>query len=186
MIPPTSFSRALLLACAGIAAFLLAFQASRSGSSAPVVDAVIPRRPSPADASVMSRTAHRPPDRSGSPGSRGRAAIAESVTRDPFAPVDWGAPPPSGAPAPTGPAAAGKPRGPAATPPPDMPLRFIGRIERPAGPPVAFLMDGEMLFMAHVGDVIEHRYRVDAFDAGKVVVTEVPHMQRRTIPIAGT
>lgn len=187
MVPPISPSRATLLAGAGIAAFLLAFQAARVGSDSSVVEPVVQRRASPTDPLIASRTAPRRPDAARSTGLPGRAAIVEAVTRDPFAPIDWGAPPPA-APTAIGTAGVGAAPRAAATPaPPDaVPLRFIGRIERRAGPPVAFLMKGEMLFMVHVGDVIEHTYRVDAFDAGKVIVTEMPRMQRRTIPIAGT
>ena len=92
--------------------------------------------------------------------------------RDLFAPHSWyRAPPP----------VIVKP----APPPPPMapafPYSFFGRYERGGEKPVIILQRGESVYDAHVGDVLDGAWNIDAFDAGHLTVTYIPLQQKQTV-----
>ncbi|MFM2055786.1 MAG: hypothetical protein RLY71_171 [Pseudomonadota bacterium] len=87
-----------------------------------------------------------------------RQALAEQAQGDPFGRA---APKVAAAPAPVQVVLAPPP--PPPPPPPTLPYRYLGMLaERDGSQPQVFLLKGDKLIVAHVGDVLEGGFRLDA------------------------
>jgi hypothetical protein len=109
--------------------------------------------------------------------------------RNPFRFQQKAPPPPSSRPAgPGGVDAGGAPAqsaGPA--PPPPIPLKFIGIVERarPRGP-IAVLSDARGVYYGREGDVIEGRYRIVRIGVESIEMIYVDGRGRQTIRLSGS
>src|SRR5215468_418193 len=93
-------------------------------------------------------------------------------------------------PAPIAPAAIPKeitPMGPPAPPPPPPPppinLKFFGFANKPGEPKKAFLSQGEDVFIAVEGDIVDRRYKVIRINPTSVEVEDVLYNNRQSIPL---
>jgi hypothetical protein len=55
-----------------------------------------------------------------------------------------------------------------------MPYTFLGSYARAGEPAVFFLVRGDHIFDARVGDVLEKQYSVDAAESGQLRLTYLP------------
>jgi hypothetical protein len=84
-------------------------------------------------------------------------------------------PRPTSAPAPLPP-----PPGP--PPPPPINLKFFGTATS-NGVRRAFLLNGDDVFLASAGDVVQRRYRVIAINANSIQVEDIPNTNKQMLPI---
>jgi hypothetical protein len=82
------------------------------------------------------------------------------------------------APARTGPAA---PQGP--PPPPPIDLKFYGFAMEQNGEKMVFLLHGEDVFVAGVGDIVSRRYRVVQIMPKAVVIEDLSYNDKQTLPL---
>ncbi len=87
---------------------------------------------------------------------------------------------PSPRPGPVRPVVSG-PVGPA--PPPPIPLKFFGTAQRARGVKQVFLLSGEDVYLASVGDIVARRYKVDQIMAYGVQVTDLVSNVTQTLPM---
>jgi len=73
-----------------------------------------------------------------------------------------------------------KPRAPA------MPYTYIGSLEEEGGQRMLFLLDGERLVTARVGDVLDSNYRVSAADADGITLIYLPLTETQRIALTDT
>lgn len=78
----------------------------------------------------------------------------------------------------TGPAA---PSGP--PPPPPIDLKFYGFAKQQNGRKLVFLMHGEDIFIAGVGDIVDGRYKVIQVNDTSVVVEDLAYTNQQTLPL---
>jgi len=86
----------------------------------------------------------------------------------------------------TGPGgAAAKPPGPPpAPPPPPIPLKYYGYAEKPVGSPKkAFFSDGEEIFIAGEGDIVNKKYRIVKIGVNTVEAEDVTTKHRQVLPL---
>ena len=80
-------------------------------------------------------------------------------------------------------------QGPAAVsgmpPPPPVNLKFFGTATTPNGNRRAFLLNGDDVYLAGVGDVVQRRYRVVSIAASSILVEDIPNSNRQTLPLVG-
>src|SRR5262249_24767993 len=81
-------------------------------------------------------------------------------------------PPPPPAPVPQGP-----------PPPPPIPLKFFGFASKPGEPKQVFLSQGEDVFVAREGQIIDRRYRILRITPVSVEVEDVLNNNRQEIPL---
>jgi hypothetical protein len=74
------------------------------------------------------------------------------------------------------------PQGP--PPPPPIDLKFFGYEARKDGTRRAFLLHGDDVFIASVGDVVDHRYRVLNIAPFSVQIEDLPYRNAQPIPLA--
>ncbi len=72
-------------------------------------------------------------------------------------------------------------RGPA--PPPPINLKFFGTATTPNGNRRAFLVNGDDVFVASIGDVVQRRYRVVSISANSILVEDIPNSNKQTLPL---
>ena len=77
--------------------------------------------------------------------------------------------------APTGP--------PLPPPPPPINLKFFGTATNSAGVRQAFLLNGDDVFLASTGDVVQRRYRVVAITANSIQVEDIPNSNKQSLPL---
>jgi hypothetical protein len=78
------------------------------------------------------------------------------------------------------------PKGPPPAPPlPPIPLKYFGTALAENGTRRAFLLNGDDVFVALVGDVVERRYRVVSIAANSVLVEDIPNNNKQTLPLVG-
>jgi hypothetical protein len=103
---------------------------------------------------------------------------------DAFAPRSWARPPPPlPAPAPVAAVEAAPPPPPQAPP---LPFKYLGRLEEAPGATRWYLLAGERLVVASVGDEIDGRYRVDGVSPDQPLLlrfTYLPLAQAQTLAI---
>lgn len=70
-------------------------------------------------------------------------------------------------------------------PPPKPPinLKFFGTETNAAGVRRAFLLNGDDVFLAYTGDVVQRRYRVVSISQNSVQVEDIPNDNRQTLPL---
>ena len=79
--------------------------------------------------------------------------------------------------------------GPITPPPPPGPpainLKFFGTATSQNGTRRAFLLNGDDVFVASVGDVVNRRYRVVSIAANSILVEDIPNTNKQTLPLVG-
>ena len=70
-------------------------------------------------------------------------------------------------------------------PPPPINLKFFGTATSKDGPRRAFLLNGDDVFVASAGDVVQRRYKIISVDAKSVLVEDLPNNNRQTLPLTG-
>jgi len=73
------------------------------------------------------------------------------------------------------------PQGP--PPPPPIDLKFFGYEARKDGTRRAFLLHGDDVFIASVGDVVDHRYRVLSIAPFSVQIEDLPYQNSQPVPL---
>lgn len=76
-------------------------------------------------------------------------------------------------------------------PPPSKPplppinLKFFGTATSANGTRRAFLLNGDDVFVASAGDVVQRRYRIISVDAKSILVEDLPNNNKQTLPLIG-
>lgn len=68
-------------------------------------------------------------------------------------------------------------------PPPPINLKFFGTATTSDGLKRAFLLNGEDVFLASAGDVVQRRYRVVSIAATSILIEDLPNSNRQTLPL---
>lgn len=68
-------------------------------------------------------------------------------------------------------------------PPPAIPLKFFGTAQRRNGPKQAFLLSGDDVYLASVGDIVAKRYKVNQIMAMGVQVTDLLNNNTQVLPL---
>ncbi|MEP6643762.1 MAG: hypothetical protein ABJA69_04660, partial [Acidobacteriaceae bacterium] len=68
-------------------------------------------------------------------------------------------------------------------PPPPINLKFFGFANKPGEPKKVFLSQGEDVFIAAEGDIVDRRYRVLRISPVSVEVEDVLNSNRQSIPL---
>ena len=71
-------------------------------------------------------------------------------------------------------------------PPPPLPpinLKFFGTATATNGSRRAFLLNGDDVFVASAGDVVQRRYKIISVDAKSILVEDLPNSNRQTLPL---
>ena len=70
-------------------------------------------------------------------------------------------------------------------PPPPINLKFFGTTTNASGVRRAFLLNGDDVYLAAVGDVVQRRYRVVSISANSILVEDLPNSNRQSLPLTG-
>ena len=73
------------------------------------------------------------------------------------------------------------PQGP--PPPPPINLKFFGTETNAAGVRKAFLLNGDDVFLAGTGDIVQRKYRVIAITANSIQVEDIPNSNKQSLPM---
>jgi hypothetical protein len=68
-------------------------------------------------------------------------------------------------------------------PPPQIPLKFFGFANKPGEPKKVFLSQGEDVFIAVEGDIVDRRYKVIRIGPNSVEIEDVLYNNRQSIPL---
>ena len=68
-------------------------------------------------------------------------------------------------------------------PPPPINLKFFGTATTAAGVRRAFLLNGDDVFLASTGDVVQRRYRVVSISATSIQVEDIPNTNKQSLPL---
>jgi hypothetical protein len=68
-------------------------------------------------------------------------------------------------------------------PPPQIPLKFFGFANKPGEPKKVFLSQGEDVFIAVEGDIVDRRYKVIHIGPNSVEIEDVLYNNRQSIPL---
>jgi len=68
---------------------------------------------------------------------------------------------------------------------PPINLKFFGTATAANGTRRAFLLNGDDVFIASAGDVVQRRYKIISVDARSIMVEDLPNSNRQTLPLIG-
>jgi len=68
-------------------------------------------------------------------------------------------------------------------PPPPIDLKFYGFAKQQNGRKLVFLMNGEDIFIAGVGDIVNGRYKVIQVNTNSVVIEDLAYNNQQTLPL---
>lgn len=68
---------------------------------------------------------------------------------------------------------------------PPINLKFFGTATAANGSRRAFLLNGDDVFVASAGDVVQRRYKIISVDARSIMVEDLPNNNRQTLPLIG-
>ncbi|MGO8720641.1 MAG: hypothetical protein ACLQMO_15720 [Acidobacteriaceae bacterium] len=68
-------------------------------------------------------------------------------------------------------------------PPPPINLKFYGFAKEQNGRRLVFLMDGEDIFIAGQGDIVDGRYKVIQINDNSVVIEDLAYTNQQTLPL---
>lgn len=68
-------------------------------------------------------------------------------------------------------------------PPPPIPLKFYGFASKPSEPKRVFLAEGDEVFIARQGEIVDRRYRVAQIMNTSVVIEDMLTNNKQTIPL---
>ena len=69
--------------------------------------------------------------------------------------------------------------------PPPINLKFFGTATSANGTRRAFLLNGDDVFVASAGDVVQRRYKIISVDAKSIMVEDLPNNNKQTLPLIG-
>lgn len=70
-------------------------------------------------------------------------------------------------------------------PPPAITLKFFGTATAANGSRRAFLLNGDDVFLASPGDVVQRKYRVVSIALNSILVEDIPNNNKQTLPLLG-
>ncbi len=68
-------------------------------------------------------------------------------------------------------------------PPPPIDLKFFGYEAHTGGQRKVFLLHGDDVFIASVGDVVDHRYKVVQIAPFSIQIEDIPFNNTQTLPL---
>ncbi len=69
-------------------------------------------------------------------------------------------------------------------PPPPIDLKFFGTAAHGSQDPRAFLLRGEDVFLASIGDIVQRRYKIVAITANSVTVQDLTNNNQQSLPLS--
>jgi hypothetical protein len=69
-------------------------------------------------------------------------------------------------------------------PPPPIPLKYFGLASRPGEPTRIFLSEGDNIFVAREGEIVDRRYKIVRVTPNQVEVEDMLYNNRQSIPLS--